>query len=75
MKGEMREIASTGDTKVIWDTENSDEVEAAEKQFDLLKKKGFKAYAVKKNGEPGKEIKKFDEEAGMIIMVPTIVGG
>jgi len=75
MKNEMRIMGTLGDTKVIWDTENEDEVEAAEDQFDALKEKGFKAYAVKKDGKPGKEIKKFDSEAGMIIMVPKIAGG
>ena len=73
--GEMRWLNENGDTKVIWDPANEDEVEAAEEQFDSLIAKKFKAFAVKKDGEKGKEIKKFDPKAGKIIMVPALVGG
>ncbi len=73
--GELAIIDSTGDTKVLWDIENQDEICAAKAQFDTLIDKGFWAYAVKKDGEKGKRIKKFDSEAGKIIMVPKIVGG
>lgn len=64
-----------GDTKVIWDPKNLDEVEAAEAQFDSLMDKKFKAYRVEKDGSKGKEIKKFMPKVGKIIMVPAIGGG
>jgi hypothetical protein len=64
-----------GDSKIIWDPDNSAEVKAARAQFDILKKEGFKAFDVTKSGEKGKEIKKFNNEAGKIIMVPPIAGG
>ncbi|MHA1621623.1 MAG: hypothetical protein ACTSVO_05715 [Candidatus Heimdallarchaeaceae archaeon] len=73
--GELAIIDKTGDTKVMWDKNNDDEVEAAEDQFDNLIDKGFTAYKVKKDGEKGGKIKKFDAKAGKIIMVPKIVGG
>ena len=73
--GEMRIISGEGDTKMLWDPANEDEVEAAEAQFDALIEKGFTAFKVKKDGEKGKKITKFDEDAGKIIMVPRIVGG
>ena len=73
--GELAVISAEGDTKVMWDPKNDDETEAAEAQFDRLVKKGFTAFSVKKNGEQGKKISKFDEEAGKIIMVPKMVGG
>lgn len=73
--GEMRIISGEGDTKMLWDPANEDEVAAAEEQFDRLIDKGFKAYRVKKDGEKGKKIKKFDEDAGKIILVPRMVGG
>ena len=73
--GELAIISNEGDTKVMWDPQNSDEVEAAEDQFDRLVKKGFTAFAVKKDGEKGKKITSFDAEAGKIIMVPKMVGG
>ena len=66
----------SGDTKVIWDPENEDEIEAAEAQFDVLIDKGFKAYKVDKKGEKiGMVIKKFKPNVGKLIMVPAIAGG
>ena len=64
-----------GDLKVIWDKDNSDEVCAAESQFNSLTKKGFLAYSVTAKGEKGKMIKDFDPDAEKIIMIPKIVGG
>jgi len=73
--GELRILDNTGDTKVIWDKNNSDEVEAAEEQFETLIDKGFTAYKVKKDGKKGRKITSFDQDAGKIIMIPKIVGG
>ncbi len=73
--GELRIMSGEGDTKVIWDPDNEDETEAAEAQFDALTERKFTAYKVKKNGDRGKEISKFDPEAGKIILIPYIGGG
>ena len=73
--GELAIMGKEGDTKVIWDVENEDEVEAAEAQFDALMDKGFSAFKVKKNGDPGVQIRKFKADAGKIIMVPPVTGG
>lgn len=76
MQGEMRVIDRTGDSKLIWDTANPDEVEAARSHFNLLKEqKRYAAFKVKKNGEAGEVIRDFDPEAGMIIMRPQLQGG
>ena len=74
--GEMRVMdKEAGDLKVIWDKDNIDEIECAEKQFDCLLEKGYTAYQVDKKGEPGKKITKFDPKAEKLIMSPRIVGG
>jgi len=66
----------SGDTKVIWDPENDDEVDAAEAQFDVLIDKGFKAYKVDKKGDKtGAAIKKFKPSLSKLIMVPALAGG
>ena len=76
-KGEICIMSSKGDTKVIWDPSNEDEVEAARAQFDMLvKEKGFFAYEVGKDHErKGTHITKFPEKAGKIIMVAPVAGG
>ena len=64
-----------GDTKIIWDSENGEEVDAAKATFERLIKKGFGAFRVKKNGDPGEKMKEFDSDAEKIIMVAPMGGG
>lgn len=66
----------TGDTKLIWDSSNPDEVENAKRTFDDLKEKGFIAYSVQgRKGEKGEVLQAFDETAERIIMAPPMQGG
>jgi hypothetical protein len=74
-KFELVVLDQTGDTRVMWDPEVTDEVDAAKATFDKMKAKGYLAYSVKKNGEAGEVIQKFDKKAGKIIMTPQLVGG
>jgi hypothetical protein len=75
----MRIVDVTGDTKIHWDAEAQEEVDAAKEQFEKLIGKGWKAFSVKrrgkKAGDKGSEIKTFDPDAEMIIMTPPIAGG
>lgn len=74
--GEMSILDSTGDTKVMWDPDNQDECEAAEAQFNSLKKKGYTAFEVGNKGKKSDEqIETFDPELGKMIMVPAMRGG
>jgi hypothetical protein len=73
---EMSELNESGDTRVIWDSENEDEVAAARATFDKLTKNGkFAAFQVKTKGEKGERMRDFDPEAEKIILVPQIAGG
>lgn len=65
----------TGDTRVMWDPANADEIKVAKDLFDSLKKKGYLAYSVKKNGDQGEVINAFDATEGKIVMTPQLVGG
>ncbi len=74
--GEIRKLDNKGDSKFTWDKDNEEETEAAEEYFNDLTARKFVAYFVKKNGDRSEDVmKKFDPEAGMIIMVPNIGGG
>jgi len=68
-------MGTDGDTKLIWDSDNCVETENARKTYDELTKKGFKAFGVKKSGEQGQMINKFDPDMEKIILVPQISGG
>jgi len=75
-QGMLRCIDENGDTKIIWDRGNRDEVEAARETFNRLKKKGYLAYEVKgKEGNKGDVIDEFNPEAERLIMAPRMVGG
>lgn len=65
----------TGDTKLMWDRTNEEEVEVAREHFNSLIKKGFSAYSVNRKGEKGELIREFDPAAEKIIMAPRLVGG
>lgn len=65
-----------GDTKLIWDADNKDEVEAAAETFRrLVEKKKYAAFSVDKKGEQGKKITAFDPDLEKIILVPPLAGG
>ena len=66
----------TGDTRLMWDADNADEVEAARKMFNDLRAKHYTAYRAEgKKGDKGEIINTFDPSAERIIMVPRMVGG
>ena len=73
--GEMRIIDKSGDTKIIWDRNNADEVANAKKVFDDLKAKRFMAYKVDDHGDKSEVIREFDPNAEKLIMSPPLVGG
>jgi hypothetical protein len=68
---------STGDTRVMWDPANPDEVAAAKAAFDAAKKKKMLAYAVDPDtgGKTGEVIREFDPQRGKIVMVRQTAGG
>lgn len=72
---EMRIMGKPGDTKVIWDPSRPAEVDAARKQFNELRRKGYVAFKGKKDGSKGKKITEFDPKAQRMIMVPPMRGG
>lgn len=73
--GELCVMDATGDTKLMWDSSREAEVDAARSTFDKLKKKGYLAYSVKRDGDKGEAITEFDPKAEKIIMCPPAVGG
>lgn len=72
----MHTLDRSGDSRIMWDSGNRDEVTAARRQFDDLTKKGYLAYrADGKDGTQGEQIRRFDPEAERIILVKQNVGG
>lgn len=74
--GEIAILGRSGDTKIIWASENEAEVESARRTFDDLVAKGFAAFLVKgKKGDKGDRIYEFDADAERLILVPPMQGG
>lgn len=74
--GLMECLGPEGDTKKIWDPENKAEVEDAERTFDFLTEKGYRAFHVEgKDGKKGGQMDKFDPDCGRMIMIPQLQGG
>jgi len=72
---EYRILDKTGDTKVIFDKNVPEEVDAAEAQFNALTDKGFNAFLVGKDGKTGDSVEEFDPDAERYIFIPALVGG
>ena len=68
-------LGSAGDTKTIWDKNNSDEVDLARETFNKLKAKRYLAFRVNKDGSKGEQMSEFDPNAERMIMVPAMQGG
>jgi hypothetical protein len=68
-------LDQSGDTRLVWDPENRDDVKTAKKMFDDLKAKGYVAYAVEQKEARGKVVTKFDPAAQKLIMTPPLRGG
>lgn len=64
-----------GDTKIIWDSDNQDEVANARRTFKDLKAKRYLSYRVGEGGKKGSLISEFDPEAEKMILTPPLAGG
>lgn len=72
---EMRVLDHTGDTKIEWNPRRGEETNAAREMFDKLKKRGYLAYKLKRDGTQGEVIREFDPSAERIVMSPAMQGG
>ena len=72
--GEMFSMDKTGDTKTIWDPENEDEVKAAKKSFNHLKKKGYSGFHVKTAGRKGERMEDFLMNPEKRVDIPKELG-
>jgi agmatine/peptidylarginine deiminase len=73
--GEMAVMDKSGDTKIIWNSDNVDEVDHARDTFNSFKKKNYVAYSVGEGGKKDTVIHKFDPDVEKMILVPPVVGG
>jgi hypothetical protein len=66
----------SGDTRIMWDPRNPEEVDTAKAAFKKAKEQGMLAYRVGEEGDAtGEVITEFPKKAGKIIMTRQLVGG
>ena len=76
MHGTMKILDPTGHTTVKWDPDVPAEVAHARQTFTDMIAKGYQAFAVRGDNEPGRRLTSFNADAGeMILMIPQLVGG
>jgi hypothetical protein len=69
----LRILDQHGDTEILYDPEKEDQRRDVDARFAELMKRGFVAFDV--STEPGRRIKRFDENATEIIITPRFAGG
>lgn len=65
----------TGDTKHVWNPQNTAEVDAARETFTKLRKSGYICFSVGPDGEKKEQVNEFNPNMGKMIMSPALVGG
>lgn len=73
--GEMSVHGLKGDTKIIWDPENPDEVENARECFNRLKAKRYVPFSVGRKGNKDERLTEFDPAEEKIIFTMPMAGG
>jgi len=74
--GEMSILSARGDDKYIWDPEDEQSVQRAQKTFDGYIKDGWVAFEVGKGGKKtSRKVEEFDAELGKVIFVRQMGGG
>jgi hypothetical protein len=69
--GFMRVLDETGDSRVVWDRREKNQVKEAGHKFYEMLKKGYKAYVARSDGSRGSRLEDFDALLEEIIMVPA----
>lgn len=72
--GQLRVMGGSG-VRLVWQADDEDSIAIARKAFDEAIAKGMNAYAVKRKGEQGEKVTRFDPEAEKLILAPPMAGG
>ena len=76
--GQLTFLCEKGDESLVWDREDVNQVNDAEKKFEKWKAKGYKMFTVQKGGWGKKKqtpIETFDPQAEEILVIQTTKKG
>ena len=64
-----------GDSRHTFDASNAREVARGKAHFNALTKRGFRAVALGKDGQPGTLLRTFDPKVEEALFIPQFAGG
>lgn len=64
----VRIFDETGDRRIVWNASDPAQIREAKREFDKYVGKGWKPYAINRDGSVGKRIFAFDSEAEEIVL-------
>lgn len=74
--GLMTILDRSGDTAVLWDRADPEQVEETRRRFDEIIGQGYLAEKTNTGyAQDGEQIREFDPQAQRIVMRPPLVGG
>lgn len=74
--GVIQVLGQEGDSRIMWDRRNKDEIGTAEAAFNEAKKRGMLIYKAEgKDGHQGEQVREFDKKHERLIVVPALQGG
>jgi hypothetical protein len=65
----------SGDTRHEFDSSDQESVARAERRFQELTDKGFRAVALGRNGSDGEVLRSFDPKVERTLFIPQLRGG
>jgi hypothetical protein len=75
MMNEFTVLDPNGHTTTMWDPQDEKEVERARRIFDEMRRRGYRAFRVGKDGSPGQPRNTFDARDDAMLFVPPIHAG
>lgn len=67
-------LNGTGDTSIVWETDDAKQIAVAKAAFDQIVKHSL-AYQTDENGQNAEVIREFNPNAPQTIVSPQIIGG
>lgn len=75
MMNEFTILDPNGHTTTMWDPGSAEEVQRARRVFEEMRRRGYRAFRVGKDGSPGLPRHSFDPKDDAMIFVPPIHAG
>ena len=75
MMNEFTVLDPNGHTTTMWDPQSPAEVDRARRVFDEMRRRGYRAFRIGKDGGPGEPRRSFDPKDDAMLFVPPIHAG